>query len=178
MGKKAISKRSRAARRLEVEEPEAQSLANLPRSDKTDFASSLIRTANKNEQLLEAKLNKRKKYGKVNKNPSSSLLGGKDKLQRALNITSRLDGKIQKSISRAKYVQSARKAGWEATNLIIRKEFQGKEGDSGIEKMKESELDKMDDGEEIEPYDSAQPETAEANKLANAFAALDDEVEA
>lgn len=145
--------------------------------------ASLIRTANKNEQLLEAKLNKRKnKTGRVGKKQIDSGSANKNKTIRAFNINSRLDGKIEKAVNRARYVQSARKAGWETTNSNIRKELdvlQGKttdDKDAGDEK----EVDLMDNDEE-EPYSSANLEstvTPVPKETVNAFAALDDEVEA
>ncbi|AET39805.1 Ecm1p Ecym_5002 [Eremothecium cymbalariae DBVPG len=125
---KGISKRSRAARRNEVAEPEARALEKLPRAEKTDITGALIRTASKNEALLTAKINKRRTKGKsvgkkqlTTMSPLTSL--NKERFEKGLNFSSRLNGKIEKAVSRAKYVQSARKAGWDSTNNSIRKEL-------------------------------------------------------
>lgn len=44
----------------------------------------------------------------------------KNRLEHALNITNRLDGKISKSIARAKYVQNSRKANWDQINDLLK----------------------------------------------------------
>ncbi|KAG0679682.1 60S ribosomal protein subunit export [Kluyveromyces marxianus] len=202
MAKKPISKHSRAARRSEAAEPEAKALETLPRAEKTDFAATLIRTANKNEALLEAKIqkrghkNKKKNAGRVSKQliDDSSLTSRK--AIRALNITSRLDGKREKAIHRAKYVQSARKAGWDTTNQSIRKELStlqnaantvsdsvnkgtDKEGSANTE-------DAMieDDQDHIEIYDNAKSQEVQEKAVSttytasNVFTSLEDEIEA
>lgn len=129
---KKISKHSRAARRSEIEtEPEAASLKALPRAEKTDLANILIRTAAKNEALLDAKIQKKQDRKKMFKQQNTkkalesrlqNALNNTDKnrLEHALNITNRLDGKISKSIARAKYVQNSRKANWDQINDLLK----------------------------------------------------------
>ncbi|EGA59859.1 Ecm1p [Saccharomyces cerevisiae FostersB] len=64
------------------------------------------------------KLNKKALEDKLANSISSM---DRDRLVKALNFTNRLDGKIAKSISRAKYIQNTRKAGWDSTNETIKK---------------------------------------------------------
>lgn len=121
---KKISKHSRTAKRRGENLLNKETLSDLPIIYKTDLANALIRTASKNEALLEAKLNKKRKNKKVNKIIKTEAVDiKKGKLEHALNITSKLTDKIEKSILRAKYVQSARKAGWESTNSSIKREL-------------------------------------------------------
>lgn len=176
---KKVSKHSRAARRLEAEEPEAKSLADLPRAEKTDLTSTMIRTASKNEALLNAKMNKRSrkdnKIGKkqIQKNPITTM--DKERLERALNFTSRLDGKIEKAISKAKYVQNARKAGWDSTNQSIKREIALLQDTNASDtKPAEDVGDATGDIEEEKEVEAEKPLT----EASNAFSALMDDVEA
>lgn len=188
---KKISKNSRAARQSAAYEMEAKVLADLPRPEKTDLTNILIRTTAKNEALLEAKLQKKVK-NKVGKKSigKKSILSinslDKDRVERALNITSRLDGKIAKSVSRAKYVQSARKAGWDTTNEFIKKEtaslnkkyddvtkIDTKDAKDDILETSEKEMDVVPT--EQEDVDSVQE--PEVGKTDNMFSVLTDDVE-
>ncbi|CDO95228.1 unnamed protein product [Kluyveromyces dobzhanskii CBS 2104] len=202
MAKKPISKHSRAARRSQASEPEGKALETLPRPEKTDFAASLLRTANKNEQLLEAKIhkrgprNKKKGLGNVAKKllEDSSLTSSK--VIRVLNVNNKLDGKRERAIHRAKYVQSARKAGWESTNAKIREELtvlqqiqptgstdEQDDQDTEDKPDADADADAMEqEVEEIEVYDSAKAEqdapVFAQSSAVNVFASLEDEVEA
>ncbi|CAG97808.1 Ecm1p [Kluyveromyces lactis] len=198
MAKKPISKHSRAARRSEAAEPEAKALETLPRTEKTDFAASLIRTANKNEQLLEAKLNKRgprnkkKSLGRVGKQQLDDSSLTSSKVMRVLNVNNRLDGKRERAIHRAKYVQSARKAGWDSTNAKIRDELNILQNIQPVSEEKD-QADNQDNGKEtgdeqsmddneVEVYDSAKVQQSTELPVqpsnVNTFASLEDEVEA
>lgn len=86
-------------------DPEAKKLANIPKGEDNEVRKSIIRTTIKNENLLA-----RKMESKVKKKQP------KKKLLRASNLDGVLASKIQQSIERAKYVQGARKAGWEQIN--------------------------------------------------------------
>ncbi|KAL6938227.1 hypothetical protein ACO0RG_004771 [Hanseniaspora osmophila] len=196
---KKISKHSRAARKAEAEVHELKELADLPRAAKTDITGSLIRTASKNEDLLNRKM-ERKQRGKnrVGKNSSRNELGLKDrlknadiglleqeKLQKSLNFTNVLDGKISKSISRAKYVQGARKAGWDATNSRIREELQLVQGPSSSAKAapqnKETseEVDQVE--QEMEPvvtFGDLEEQEKQKKLQTNSFGSLENDVEA
>ncbi|CAL9732015.1 shuttling pre-60S factor Ecm1p [Monosporozyma unispora] len=189
-----ITKNSRNARQAKglFDEADAESLNDLPRAEKTDLSNIMIRTAAKNEALLDAKLNKKrgdkKRVGKksLEERLSKSITQlDKDRLSRALNISNRLDGKISKSIARAKYVQSSRKAGWDTTNNIIKKELDSVNDDDEADKKKKKKSgddeENMEDDEELEqPYDAEAEETTKEKKdttPANIFALLENEVE-
>ncbi|CUS20856.1 LAQU0S01e16160g1_1 [Lachancea quebecensis] len=182
---KKISKHSRAARRLEVEDVEAQTLAKLPRAQNLDLTNKLIRTASKNEQLLEAKMRKKEGTGKrVGKKPIAKGLPenlDKERLERALNITSRLDGKVQKAKSRAKYVQNARKAGWERTNESIKRDLAlltGPKTDTSSKEDKTTREDSMEQDEAYIDEDEVDSSVLPRVEASNAFDLLTDDVEA
>lgn len=169
-----LSKHSRAARRGADEAPVSKQIDEVPRAQKTDLTNILVRTAAKNEALLDARLQKKKKHRVGKKSLRSKLneavVGSeKERFQRALNIASKLDGKIAKSISRAKYVQNARKAGWDSINEQIKMEIalagEGKDADKA-----QSPEDAMEDDQEEEV-----PE--EKSKSKNLFGLLTDDVE-
>lgn len=177
---KKISRNSRAARNGEACEPEAKSLEQLPRAEKTNLTNVLLRTTAKNEALLEAKLHKKSK-NKISKKRSSTLSNSLDagKVERALNITSRLDGKIAKSINRAKYIQTARKAGWDSTNDKIKKELatlHNEESNTETKKADELEEDIIEDtdngGNSKQGSEGSQDSTPK-----NVFSLLKDDVE-
>lgn len=186
-----ISKNSRAARQSDAYEMEAKVLADLPRPEKTDLTSILIRTTAKNEALLEAKLHKKdkNKIGKksVGKKSAFSITSlDRDRVERALNVTNRLDGKIAKSVSRAKYVQSARKAGWDSTNELIKKETESlnKKNDSlakiDTKDTKEDSLETSEKQMDIEPSEQEDIDPVqepEVSKAGNIFSVLTDDVE-
>ncbi|KAK8438609.1 hypothetical protein CJI97_004271 [Candidozyma auris] len=112
-----ISKHSRAARRGEVQlEGEAKTLANVPKGEDNDVRKSIIRTTIKNENLLAKKMENDAIRKKANKRKTSAL---KNKLDRNQKVEGVLATKIQQSIERAKYVQSARKSGWDQINKSI-----------------------------------------------------------
>lgn len=189
-----ISKNSRNARQAKgfFDEADVESLNDLPRAEKTDLSNIMIRTAAKNEALLDAKINKKrgdkKKVGKktLEDRLSKSISQlDKDRLKRALNISNKLDGKISKSIARAKYVQSSRKAGWDTTNSVIKKQLEGiidaAEADKK-KKKKSGEDDEImaDDGEIEKPFDGEDEEKSEQKKEdtpTNMFALLENEVD-
>lgn len=182
---KKVSKHSRAARRGLNEGPESKSLAQLPRAEKTDLTNILTRTAAKNEALLEAKLHKKNK-NKVGKKSLKSKLSDsvlsteKERFERALNIANRLDGKIAKSVSRAKYVQNARKAGWDTTNEQIRKEITVTEKQAPLgDKEPKAELeDAMEDEDPIEDdIENSEKTTDVEASSKNLFNVLVDDVE-
>lgn len=182
---KKVSKHSRAARRGIDEEPESKSLSQLPRAEKTDLTNILTRTAAKNEALLEAKLH-RKTKNKVGKKSlkgkldSSVVTADKERFERALNIANRLDGKIARSVSRAKYVQNARKAGWDSTNQQIKKDAVTTD-DQATATAKESEADAEDAMEDEEPIEDATSDAGKTSAVSdpskNMFSILNDDVE-
>lgn len=169
---------TRNARQGLVLEPEVRQLAELPRAEKTDLTNVFIRTAAaKNSALLDAKILKKKKNKKngkrlnkrdlENKLANSVNLIDKERLERALKFTNKLDGKIAKSVSRAKYVQSARKAGWESTNAAIKLELNGETT------TKDKEMDIDDDIED----DLENDESNKKPSMSNIFSLLPEEVD-
>lgn len=182
---KKVSKHSRAARRAVDEEPEAKALSELPRAEKTDLTNILTRTAAKNEALLEAKLrNKNKnKVGKkqLKERLNTSVIGAdKERFERALNVANRLDGKIARSVSRAKYVQNARKAGWDSINEQIKTEIATTNSSAEVVN-KEHEAASEDDMENDEPSkitESDSDKVSDTNSSSkNLFSVLTDDVE-
>ena len=182
MGKK-VSKNSRASRRFEALDTEAQTLAELPRAQNVDVTNKLIRTPSKSERLLEAKMNKKERFGKKvgKKNTKKSALENldSDRVARALNITSRLDGKVEKATARAKYVQGARKAGWESTNESIRRAL-AKKVTEGADQQNSDHAD--DDVDAAASQDDLVADTKPSEKPTlsnqNLFGLLTDDVEA
>ena len=185
---KKISKNSRAARQSDALEPEVKDLSELPRAEKTDLTNILIRTAAKNEALLEAKIskkaNKSKRGKKLNKKALEDKLANsissmdRDRLVKALNFTNRLDGKIAKSISRAKYIQNTRKAGWDSTNETIKKELAFLNGGLSVQAKSASEGDAEKEDEEIpEVFDSLAEDNTVQKTPTNRFGVLPDDVE-
>ncbi|ODV65116.1 hypothetical protein HYPBUDRAFT_153996 [Hyphopichia burtonii NRRL Y-1933] len=114
---KKVSKHSRAARRgLEDDvSHEAKELSSIPKEENSDVKKSIIRTTIKNENLLNKKI-ENKRIKKLNRKSTSSL---KHKTERSSKIEGILNHKIQQSMERAKYVQNARKSGWERINKDI-----------------------------------------------------------
>lgn len=177
-------KNSRAARQGALAEAtEVKDLENLPRAEKTDLANILIRTAARNEALLDAKISKKKNSkNKINKvslkqrlsNATNSM--DKDRLERALNISNRLDGKIAKSISRARYVQHSRKAGWDLINNTIKQELSSTKEDEKLKNPDTVDESKIQE-EEIElelDYDKG---SKTSDFKANMFALLENDVD-
>lgn len=151
----SVSKHSRAARRNEIVEPEGKTLSTLPRADKTDLTSSMIRTMKKNEDLLAQKMHKKERT-KVSKNQVVSSNVDKEKLERAISLGERLEGKIHKAKQRAKMVQKTRKSNWDMINSTVL---------DGAEKA----VDKIDvvegEGDEMEEdiYEDEKPILASKN---------------
>ncbi|CCF59799.1 hypothetical protein KAFR_0I00180 [Kazachstania africana CBS 2517] len=187
-----ITKNSRNARQglLDVPEPEIRALENLPRAEKTDLTNILIRTAAKNEALLDAKMSKKRSskngINKVSKKALEKKIAStvnsmdRERLERALNITNRLDGKVSKSVSRAKFVQTTRKAGWDSINESIKNELAllgGKKLDSkpkGETEDEETEL--LEELNELPSSSEEGKETASKTPV-NLFSLLSADVE-
>lgn len=110
-----VSKHSRAARRGEIDEGgEARLLEKLAKEN-DGVKKSIIRTSIKNENLLAKKM-ENLKIRKANRKKTSAL---KHRLERSGKVDGVLQSKIEQSIARAKYVQGARKSGWEQINNKI-----------------------------------------------------------
>ncbi|CAX42251.1 uncharacterized protein, putative [Candida dubliniensis CD36] len=182
---KKISKHSRAARRGLIDTDtnnEAKSLESIPR-EKSDVKKSIIRTTIKNENLLNKKLELSKIKKSTNKKKTSAL---KHKLERSDKLSGVLATKIDQSIARAKYVQNARKSGWDKTNQNITLENHLAEelkSASGLgEKKKEltqEELDKIEEDEYVKSIfakkeEQQEKETPNSSLGNNRFALLND----
>lgn len=125
MARREISKHSRAARRAQADEPESKELSKLPRvSDKADMASYIVRTANRNEELLRKKLEKKKIAGKRD-GPTHKILstGGitksNSRVTRALAFDGKLSKKIERSKNRGRTIQN-RRTTWEQVNAQLK----------------------------------------------------------
>lgn len=169
----AVSKRSRAARRGLIEEgiTEAKALESVPKAS-DDVKASIIRTTIKNENLLNQKI-ERKHQSKVNKKQNSAL---KSKLERSNKVAGILGEKIEQSITRARYIQSSRKAGWDQINRTL------KESKDNAIKRAATSTDKDDDQIEEDEYvedffkgdDKAKALEMKNEREKNAFALLDE----
>lgn len=95
---------------------EAASLQNVPKLENDDLKKSIIRTTIKNENLLAKKMEMSKIRKKGNKKLNRSL---KHKTDRSSRVDGVLATKIQLAVERAKYVQNARKSGWDLINKSI-----------------------------------------------------------
>ncbi|PVH18331.1 uncharacterized protein CXQ87_001254 [Candidozyma duobushaemuli] len=173
---KKVSKHSRAARRGEINlDGEAKSLATLAKGENSDVRKSIIRTTIKNENLLAKKMENDAIRKKSNKRKTSAL---KHKLDRNSKLDGVLASKIQQSIDRAKYVQTARKSGWDQINkgLNVRPVEDLKKQD----KPKSEEEMAMDEEDAYveEFFKDTKPEEEEAQKAPkpdqNAFALLEE----
>ncbi|EGV64285.1 60S ribosomal protein subunit export [Yamadazyma tenuis] len=114
MGKKSISKHSRAARRGEAESHEAKELQKVAKQE-SEVKKSIIRNSILSENLLAKKLeSKRNKKNKVAKNVAGSRA-------RTSNMNGILSAKIQNSVARYNFIKTNRKSGWDKINDDIRR---------------------------------------------------------
>lgn len=112
-----VSKHSRAARRGEIStDGEAKLLERIAKSENNDVKKSIIRTTIKNENLLARKMELDKVRKRGNKKNNNAI---KHKNDRGIKVEGVLATKIQQSIERARFVQNARKSGWEQINKSI-----------------------------------------------------------
>jgi hypothetical protein len=175
-----VSKHSRAARRGEiVDGGEARLLEKLPKEN-DGVRKSIIRTSIKNENLLANKM-ENLKIRKTNKKKTSAL---KHKLDRSTKVDGVLQSKIEQSIARAKYVQAARKSGWEQINSNIdikgvseeaekkktAKEIEKEEEDAYVDQFFKSDEEK----EEKEEKDDVPKQQVSFTNAGNVFAALEE----
>ncbi|KAH3685167.1 hypothetical protein WICPIJ_003860 [Wickerhamomyces pijperi] len=188
-----MAKKGKAARRNEVDEPEDRSLSNVPRAEKTDLTSAIIRaTIKKNEDLLSNKMAKTKESkNKITKKENKLVTNmNKIKLEKALALTDRLEGKISKSKQRSRMVQTVRKSNWDMVNAEAKSELEQTllnvtaaelPTNSSNEKDSSTNEDSTEKMEEDDFYSDKEEEkeqnpTVSKSKV-NAFALLD-EIEA
>ncbi|ODV79007.1 uncharacterized protein CANTADRAFT_26088 [Suhomyces tanzawaensis NRRL Y-17324] len=171
---KKISKHSRAARRGEVDEG-IKELEKLPKAESDGVKKSIIRTTIKNENLLNAKMESSRV--KKNKKKTNSL---KHRLERSDKLSGVLSTKIEQSIARAKYVQNARKAGWDQINKNIKNELIDEKRReielSGKAPLTEQELEQEAEDEYVKNFyqDDEQEEEVKPQNPANKFALLEE----
>lgn len=91
-------------------------MEKIAKSENNDVKKSIIRTTIKNENLLARKMEMDKIRKKGNKKLNNAL---KHKSDRGTKVEGILATKIQQSIDRAKFVQHARKSGWDQINKSI-----------------------------------------------------------
>lgn len=158
----SVSKHSRAARRgLVAEGNEATELLKLPAVD-NGVKKSIIRSTINNEHLLQKKM-ENSRIRKSNKKKTSTL---KNKIERNEKLGGVLATKIEQSIARAKYVQSARRADWDRINKNIAVK------ETPAEKPKENNEEESDE----EYVKNFYKDTTQADyKANNKFALLDEE---
>lgn len=151
-----VSKHSRAARRGEVIEPSGLESTKLAASTSTEndgVRKSIIRTQIKNENLLNKKLESSKVRKLKLKKKSSAI---KHKLERSDKLQGILSSKIDASIQRAKYVQSARKANWDKINssIEIRNHIldELKQDSSPKKELTQEEIEKMEEDEYVRKF--------------------------
>lgn len=175
MAKREISKHSRAARRSQADAPEAKELSKLPRvSGKSDMVNYIVRTTNKNEDLLQSKI--AKKRGKKNSKKLlgergvSKGLGNNAKFIRAVAFSSKLSAKIERSINNGLKMQK-RRSTWDQVNDDLKNI-----NNSGLPtncKKQEKDDDEMEFDDESD--DDFFEEKKEKAKPINSFACLDEE---
>ncbi|XBW37630.1 hypothetical protein QEN19_003212 [Hanseniaspora menglaensis] len=207
--KNKISKNSRAAKRAGIStRSELKELQYVSRAEKTDFSRVLIKQAilDKNSDLLQKKIDKKKDSKlsnninkkkekiiaqlKISQNSKLENLKIDNKalllnIEKSLNITNQLDSKILKSKQRARYVQAARKAGWDQTNAIAKQEIYqvnniySKEDPTQVENDLKKQKEQMDieqdtTDDHIETFAEQEARLkADKNKPKNMFELLD-----
>ncbi|KAG0682084.1 60S ribosomal protein subunit export [Pichia californica] len=135
--KKGLSKNSRAARRGQenpFESSETKELASIPRLEKTDTITPLIRSSvNKNQQLLNQKMNKSSRTD-VKLKPGDNFITDhnnkkkqhmvsktvRSKQHKFQNIDGRLGKKVENALNRKKRIANLRKTGWEKINELAK----------------------------------------------------------
>ena len=117
--------------------------------------ASIIRTTIKNENLLEKKMEKKAAL-KISKKNNAAIRSKKERQEKLEGV---LGSKIEQSIARARYVQNARKAGWEHINssITINNDL--------IEKTTEKEIKKKEEDEYVAALFNKPKPKAPANKF-------------
>lgn len=133
----------------------------MPKAEDDSVRKSIIRTAIKNENLLAKKMELLRVKKNTATRKTSSL---KHKLQRSSKLDGVLGNKIEQSIARAKYVQSARKAGWDQINRSI--------GPASL-KAGADKTPETDDKDASETHEGP-PSSVTAHDFRNKFALLEE----
>ncbi|QOU21018.1 hypothetical protein BRETT_000735 [Brettanomyces bruxellensis] len=136
---RAISRRSRAARRGEVDpdveqDSQIQQLDSLPRAENTDVIGPMIRASlKKNQRLLDIKLEK--KHHRNSKDVTETVVGGgihkkkhtnmisravKSRRRRGVSVNGRLSKRIEETIKRRNQRRYLRSSDWDAVNKMAK----------------------------------------------------------
>ncbi|QPG76308.1 hypothetical protein FOA43_003694 [Brettanomyces nanus] len=201
---KKVSRRSRAARRGEVDpdapqDPSVEALDTVPRLEKTDVIGSMIRASvKKNSRLLGDKLNKGAKAASENEHIEIINAGihKKDHGKQSKSVRTRrkkgvlrdgrLEARIASSVDRRRHRRLVRKSDWDSVNNSAKETLAPKSIASKDDHTEMSD-DEVDVGEVGSGWKELIGETEESSKkehsksnddhMKNAFALLD-EVEA
>lgn len=162
-----ISKHSRAARRGLIRDVgEARDLELVPKVDGGEIKKTIIRNTISNENLLNRKM-ENSRIRKHNKKKTSALV---HKVERNQKLGGVLITKIEQSITRARYIQGLRKAGWDQINKSIVIKNHLKEEDNA----EDNEWEDIEDGDDIEDESKVDGEvSAPIFASANKYALLD-----
>ncbi|KAF6008981.1 hypothetical protein HII12_003870 [Brettanomyces bruxellensis] len=126
---RAISRRSRAARRGEVDpdveqDSQIQQLDSLPRAENTDVIGPMIRASlKKNQRLLDIKLEKKhhrnsKDVTETHTNMISRAV--KSRRRRGVSVNGRLSKRIEETIKRRNQRRYLRSSDWDAVNKMAK----------------------------------------------------------
>lgn len=96
---------------------------------------NIIRTTIKNENLLQKKL-ENQRIKKINKKKSNAK---RQKTERSLRHDGILKNKVEQSISRARYIQSSRRANWDQINDAVKNSTKHGESDHGEKAIEEED---------------------------------------
>lgn len=149
-------------------------MEKIAKTENSDVKKSIIRTTIKNENLLARKMELDKVRKRGNKKKTSTL---KHKNDRGVNVEGILATKIQQSIDRAKYVQSARKAGWDQINKSITIKSVG--GESQEPTKTQAQIDRDEEDEYVKQFyaNTSEPQVekpAPTPSSGNVFALLEE----
>lgn len=172
MTNNTVSKHSRAARRGEVSLDGEKLLQNLPKAENDDVKKSIIRTTIKNENLLAKKMEMEKIKKKGNKKKTSAF---KSTHEKGIRVEGVLASKIQQSIERARYVQTARKSGWDQINKTIQIKNDLVEKMPEIAEPTEEQTEQQEEDDYVDEFYNNEKKVEEKPKVAkNAFALLEE----
>lgn len=144
-------------------------MQSIPKDENSDVKKSIIRTTIKNENLLARKMEMDKIKKKGNKKKTAAL---KHKLDRTDKVSGVLSTKIQQSIERARFVQAARKSGWDTINrgIVIKNELVEVEEPKSAKQAEKEEEDAYVE----EFFDGKEKKEPSRPSSANAFALLEE----
>ncbi|VEU19723.1 DEKNAAC100501 [Brettanomyces naardenensis] len=158
---RSTSKRSRAARRGELEAEEQEDLKvndldSVPRLEKTDIIGPIIRASlKKNGQLLTDKLTKKHRHSALKTGSTEILDAGvhkrkqhamlsktvRSRRRRGVTVDGRLATKIETSLERRRNLRFVRRSDWDKVNEMAKESVEGKKEDVGADPKSADEVD-------------------------------------